>query len=109
MPPASEWCHQPYLHDLQHKFSWNHAFTERKHIAVIMLASETSGLQIPAERASNTFYFVGDHGFTVARRAEYDSAIKFSARDRFSGGPNEERIIHGRFFAKGAEILEVMP
>jgi hypothetical protein len=48
--------------------------------------------------------FVGHHRFAVARAAEYDAALTFTARDSFCCRANEKRIIHW-VFVECAEVF----
>jgi len=84
---------QPDLHNLQRSVERDHSLPQAEHIGVIVLAGESGAFEVPAKRAADAFDFVSDDRFTVAGTAKNDPPLGLSARDRFRGGSDEERVI----------------
>src|ERR1041385_6337724 len=102
-----EFSAQPDAHDLQGFLCRYHPLTERDHIRIVMLPSESRGLSIPTQSAAHTPDAICRHRFAVARAAENYASIKFGARHGECDWPAEQRIVN-RLFRISSKISYVV-
>src|SRR5262245_27583447 len=108
MPSAVEGRLKPDVDDGERVGFGEHPLPERDHVRVVVRARETSGFDIPADRAPYAADTIGHHRLAVARAAEDDAAIAAALGHGLCRGTNEIRIVTG-LFGRGAEIDDFMP
>src|ERR1022692_552411 len=88
-----EWGQEPRIHDEQELVSGHEPLSNRKDVRVVVRARESSGLDVPADRAANTTNAVGHHGLSVAGAAKDDATFAFSPGDGDRQGANHVRVV----------------
>src|SRR5207302_1167258 len=84
------------------------SLAQRKHVGVIVLASEVCAFAIPAKGAAYSFDAIRSHRFAIAGTTEHNAAFKFAGGHGERNRPNEERIVD-RLFGISAEVSDFMP
>src|SRR5439155_18377397 len=108
VPPAGKRGGEPEADNFPCQFRRYGPLAEGEHVRAIVLARPACGVQAPAKGAANESDFVGDHRLAVARAAQHDAPLEFTARNRLGDRSYEWRIIHRRI-AECAEIADVVP
>src|SRR4051794_37781973 len=96
MASSFEWSIEPGFDDLEGGFDTDHTLPQGDHIGVVVPPGQGGRFEVPAKSATNAFDPIRDDRFAVAGAAEHDPALEVAARDPFSDGPDEKRIIDRR-------------
>ena len=95
-PEGDDLVGEPLGHD---------ASAHREYVRVVVFAREARGVEVVAERGSDSDDLVGGDLLTLSASAQHDAAVRASFDDVASDRDTDGRVIDG-LFARRAVILD---
>jgi hypothetical protein len=96
---------QPGPNYRQGRFQAHHPLPQRKHVRVIVLASKSRRLNIPAQSTADSADTIRRNRFAISRSAQHDSSLTVAPSHSFCHRSDKQGIVY-RLDRIGAEVRD---